>query len=182
MNAEYLQSKAHNFSYLQVMNLRPTLSSIPTLKFPTFLPSFLAAVLELERQDSTSFQPLPFHYQEVAHCLFTAGIQESLPREVFGDEHVKIRDLIGLIEKARYKKILDGLQMMQEAAAVKLNNLSAMELNTVRAFFTGSLDQFHRYSKMAEVELAPAAPQPATAQPASGTEAPQPVRQLRRGG
>ena len=153
-----------------------TLFSIPV--------SFLfVAVLDLERQDSTSFQPLPFHYQEVAHSIFTAGIKESLPREVFGDEHVKIRDLIGLIEKLRYQKILDGLQMMQEAAAVKLNNLSAMELNTVRAFFTGSLDQFHKYSKMGEGEVAPTATQaPTAAQTGSGAEAPQPVRQLRRGG
>lgn len=145
-----------------------------------------AAVLENERQDPASFQPLPYHYQEVAHCLFTAGTQESLPREVFGDDQGRIRELISLVEKTRYNKILQGLGMMQEAAAVKLNNLSAMELNSVRAFFTGSLDAFHRYSRLedATAEAIQAAAtaeqsQPSTRAPTS-EEAP-PVRRLRRG-
>jgi hypothetical protein len=64
---------------------------------------------------------------------------------------VQIRDLINLVQKTRYNKILQGLGMMQEAAAVKLNNLSAMELNAVRAFFTGALDQLHTYSRIGEV-------------------------------
>jgi hypothetical protein len=38
-------------------------------------------VLELERQDASAFQPLPFHYIEIAHFLF----QEVMAREVFGD-------------------------------------------------------------------------------------------------
>jgi hypothetical protein len=146
----------------------------------------VAAVLENERQDPASFQPLPYHYQEVAHCLFTAGTQESLPREVFGDEQGRVRDLVNLVQKTRYNKILQGLGMMQEAAAVKLNNLSAMELNSVRAFFTGALDAFHRYSRLedatAEAATAAAAAVPQQQQqqqqqPAQG----QPVRQLRRG-
>lgn len=137
-----------------------------------------AAVLELERGDPGSFQPLPFHYQEVAHCLFTAGHQESLPKEVFGDEQGRVRDLVNLVQKTRYNKILQGLGMMQEAAAVKLNNLSAMELNAVRAFFTGALDQFHLYAKMAEGE----ALQAAAARAPEPQEDQQPIRQLRRGG
>jgi GINS complex subunit 2 len=135
-------------------------------------------VLELERQDPSSFQPLPFHYQEVAHCLFTAGTQESLPREVFGDEQGRVRDLVNLVQKTRYNKILQGLGMMQEAAAVKLNNLAAMELNAVRAFFTGALDQFHRYSRIGEADEAGAGAPLAEAPPAE--EAQQPARQLRR--
>jgi len=139
-------------------------------------------VLELERQDPSSFQPLPFHYQEVAHSLFTAGTQESLPREVFGDEQARVRDLVNLVQKTRYNKILQGLGMMSEAAAVKLNNLSAMELNAVRAFFTGALDQFHRYSRMGDADTGIAAAA-ATASAAGGQQqGQQPVRQLRRGG
>lgn len=52
--------------------------------------SCFAAVLEMERNDGSGFQPLPFHYQEIAHCLFTAGTQEALPKEVFGDEQGRV--------------------------------------------------------------------------------------------
>lgn len=90
-----------------------------------------------------------------------------------------MRDLVNLVQKTRYNKILQGLGMMSEAAAVKLNNLSAMELNAVRAFFTGALDQFHRYSKMGDVDAGIA---PATVAAGGEQQAQQPVRQLRRGG
>lgn len=156
------------------------------------VPLFAAAILELERQDPSSFQPLPFHYQEIAHTLFTAGDHASLPREVFGDNHQKIRDLVNLVQKTRYNKILQGLSTMQEAAVVKVNYLSAMELNAVRSFFTGALDQFHKYGKMGDMDAAVAgvvvnaggATGTAAATAAAGEqqqpEQEQPLRQLRR--
>ena len=144
-----------------------------------------AAVLDLERQDPGSFQPLPFHYQEIAHFLFTAGTQESLPKEVFGDNQGRVRDLVNLIQKTRQNKILQGLSMMQEAAEVKLNNLSAMELNSVRCFFTGALDEFHRQSIIGQRAVAQPAQQQAAAAAAAaagvGDEEQMPARQLRRG-
>jgi len=146
------------------------------LTLPFLLPD-IVVVLDLERQDPSSFQPLPFHYQEVAYCLFTAGTQESLPKEVFGDEQGRVRDLVNLVQKTRYNKILQGLGMMQEAAAVKLNNLSAMELNSVRAFFTGALDQFYRYSRIGDDTQSVAVGQQGT-----GTDTQQPARQLRQTG
>lgn len=45
-----------------------------------------AEVLELERQDASAFQPLPFHYIEVAHFIFQSGVEDALAKEVFGDE------------------------------------------------------------------------------------------------
>ena len=51
----------------------------------------LDAVLGLERQDASAFQPLPFHYVEVAHFLFTAGTDGNLPQEVFGDDLARVR-------------------------------------------------------------------------------------------
>lgn len=111
---------------------------------------YLQTVLELERGEPGAFQPLPFHYIEIAHFLFTAGKQESLPKQVFEEKEGKVRDLINLIQKTRQGKILQGLSLMQEAAAVKLNNLSAMELNAVRSFFTGTLDSFTRHANMKE--------------------------------
>ena len=121
------------------------------IKAPEWMqPDYLQTVLDLERGDPLSFQPLPFHYQEIAQFLFTAGTQESLPRAVFEEKEGKVRDLINLIQKTRLGKILQGLSSIQEAAAVKLNNLSAMELNAVRAFFAGTLDEFTRHANMRE--------------------------------
>ena len=51
----------------------------------------LEAVLALERQDASAFQPLPFHYVELAHFLFTAGTDGNLPQEVFGDDLARVR-------------------------------------------------------------------------------------------
>lgn len=141
---------------------------------------FYAAALDQERQEPGSFQPLPFHYQEIAHFLFTAGTQESLPKEVFGDDEGRVRDLINLIQKTRHNKILQGLAMMQEVAAVRLNNLSAMELNSVRAFFTGTLDSFHRYSNIGQQHAQMAHDE--ARMPATADDSRTPARQLRRGG
>lgn len=139
----------------------------------------IAAVLELERSEPGNFQPLPFHYQEIAQFLFTAGTQESLPKEVFGDEEARVRDLVNLIQKTRQTKILQGLSLLQEAAAVKLNNLSAMELNNVRAFFTGALDEFTRHATMNDQAIVQAV---GTTQepPLTPQEEARPARQLRR--
>lgn len=51
----------------------------------------LEAVLALERQDASAFQPLPFHYIEVARFLFTAGTDGHLAQEVFGEELARVR-------------------------------------------------------------------------------------------
>ena len=58
------------------------------MRSPKPAPQYLltAEVLELERQDASAFQPLPFHYIEVAHFLLQEGVHEMLAREVFGDE------------------------------------------------------------------------------------------------
>ena len=138
-----------------------------------------AAVLELERQDPSSFQPLPFHYQELAHALFTGGVADALPREVFGDEAGRVRDLVNLVQKTRAAKVLAGLGMMTEAAAVTLNNLSAMELNSVRACFCGALDQFHRCARVAEAGAGGGGGAAEAGGEAEG-EAEKPARQLRR--
>jgi len=147
---------------------------------------YLQTVLELERGEPGAFQPLPFHYIEITHFLFTAGTQESLPKQVFEEKEGKVRDLINLIQKTRQGKILQGLSLMQEAAAVKLNNLSAMELNAVRSFFTGTLDAFTRHANMKEglgVRREVVAEDGAAGMQVDGDDgpSPSPARNLRRG-
>lgn len=147
---------------------------------------YLQTVLELERGEPGAFQPLPFHYVEITNFLFTAGTQESLPKQVFEEKEGKVRDLINLIQKTRQGKILQGLSLMQEAAAVKLNNLSAMELNAVRSFFTGTLDAFTRHANMKEglgVRREVVAEDGAAEMQVDGDDgpSPSPARNLRRG-
>ena len=48
----------------------------------------------------------------------------------------------------RWKKIDSGLKILQGPMTVKLNNLSAMECNMIRAFFQGSLDQFYKLERV----------------------------------
>ncbi|PSC71362.1 DNA replication complex GINS PSF2 [Micractinium conductrix] len=110
----------------------------------------LDAVLGLERQDASAFQPLPFHYIEVAYFLFTSGTDGNLPQEVFGDDLARVKDLVELVQKARMAKILAGLATLQGAITVKLNNLAALEINAVRPFFLGALDMFFKYQGMEE--------------------------------
>lgn len=55
-----------------------------------------------------------------------------------------------MIRKVRFNKIDSGLQILQGPMTVKLNNLSAMELNTIRPFFAGALDQFWKLAQVRE--------------------------------
>ncbi|KAL4426521.1 hypothetical protein ABPG77_008379 [Micractinium sp. CCAP 211/92] len=140
----------------------------------------LDAVLGLERQDASAFQPLPFHYIEVAHFLFTSGTDGNLPQEVFGDELARVKDLVELVQKARMNKILAGLTTLQSAMTVKLNHLAAMEINAVRPFFLGSLDMFWKFQQMEEGSIG--GTQGHGGSLASGQQRQQaPARQLRAG-
>ncbi len=91
-----------------------------------------------------------------------------------------MRDLVNLVQKTRAAKVLAGLGMMTEAAAVKLNNLSAMELNSVRAFFCGALDQFHRCARIAEAGAGGGGGGAGEAGGEGEGEGEKPARQLRR--
>lgn len=51
----------------------------------------------------------------------------------------------------RFEKIDKGLQALEGPITVKLNNVSAMECNTIRHFFQGALNQFY---KLAQVRTA----------------------------
>jgi hypothetical protein len=111
-------------------------------------PSHLKDALDAERSDAATFQPLPFHHVEIAQCLFTSGIDDALSQEVFKDNLTIVKELIGSIQKARMTKILEGLNQLNGAVTVKLNNLGSMEINSVRAFFGGALDLFYKVGMM----------------------------------
>ncbi|KAI7841936.1 hypothetical protein COHA_004463 [Chlorella ohadii] len=150
-----------------------------TIKPPAWMNvEHLDAVLGLERQDASAFQPLPFHYIEVAHFLFTSGTDGNLPQEVFGDELARVKDLVELVQKARMAKILQGLATLGGAITVKLNNLAAMEINAVRPFFLGSLDMFFQLQRIEESSIGGTQPGGSLA---PSTQQQAPARQLRQG-
>ncbi|KAK9865039.1 hypothetical protein WJX84_004805 [Apatococcus fuscideae] len=131
----------------------------------------LQGLYEQERLIAAGFQPIPYHYIEVSRLLL------MFAKDSFGNSFHRTRELVEMIRKVRFNKIDSGLQILQGPMTVKLNNLSAMELNTIRPFFAGALDQFWKLAQMEE-------PQELSLQPSAtytqGSAEP-PVRQLRRG-
>ncbi|KAK9822624.1 hypothetical protein WJX81_000075 [Elliptochloris bilobata] len=129
----------------------------------------LEAVLEGERNRPEKFQALPFHYQEVAHLLFTHA------KDSFGGDLVQVQDLVAEVARVRRNKIQAGLRELQSAlSAVKLLDLGYMEVNQIRPFFKASLDRFFRL-----LPLDPERQEAAEAEPTPGQRPP--PRQLRRG-
>ena len=59
-----------------------------------------------------------------------------------------MRDILEQVRRVRSNKIHAGLQLLVAPITVKLNNLSAMEINTIRPFFQGSLDRFYSLSQV----------------------------------
>ncbi|EFJ35524.1 hypothetical protein SELMODRAFT_80420 [Selaginella moellendorffii] len=108
----------------------------------------LTEVLEEERQQPQEFRPLPFHYIEISRLLFDHA-QDDIP------DCYLVRSLIEDIRNVRFHKIEAGLEKLSNKTfAVKLTNLSAMEVNIIRPFTVRTLqalfkhgsDEYHRHS------------------------------------
>eukprot|EP01137_Pigoraptor_chileana_P007610 Opistho-2@53415 len=95
---------------------------------------------ENEKREVGRFCSMPDHYMEVAAVLL-----ESASDEVANSDEV--RGLLQDIWDLRYAKIRRGLRDLQDSSAVKLNNLSLMEINAVRPFFVQVMNQFNAISK-----------------------------------
>lgn len=102
----------------------------------------LEDVFEQEKREAGVFQPLPPHYIEIASMLL------KYAKPTFKDELYRTKDLIDSIRKLRLHKIEEGLKALEGPITVKLNNLSCMELNIIRPFFSKALDRFFTISKM----------------------------------
>lgn len=107
----------------------------------------LEDVLAEEEAHEAIFQPLPFHYIEVAHLLLRHA------KEAFeeGDNTLyQTANLLKDIRDERFSKIDKGLKALEGPITVKLNNVSAMECNMIRHFFQGALNQFYKLAQMEE--------------------------------
>ncbi|MCL7041962.1 hypothetical protein MKW94_006858 [Papaver nudicaule] len=99
----------------------------------------LTQVLEAERDSPREFQPLPFHYVEISRLLFDHA-REDIP-----DVHM-VRTLVEDIRDVRFHKVESGFEEINTRThAVKLKNLSAMEVNIVRPFFVRALQAFYKH-------------------------------------
>ncbi|KAL7214872.1 hypothetical protein ACSBR1_027118 [Camellia fascicularis] len=98
----------------------------------------IATVLEAERDSQKTFQPLPFHFVEISRLLFDHA------RDDIADIYM-VRSLIEDIKDVRFQKIGTGLEVIsQRTAALKLEHLTAMEVNIVRPFVVRALQTFYK--------------------------------------
>ncbi|CAL9059410.1 unnamed protein product, partial [Musa banksii] len=99
----------------------------------------LMQILEAERGSPREFQPLPFHYIEISKLLFKHAHDNI--QDIY-----MVRSLIEDIRDVRFHKVESGLQTISgRTHAVKLKNLSAMEVNIVRPFMIRTLQAFYKH-------------------------------------
>jgi len=108
----------------------------------------LTQVLEAERESSREFQPLPFHYIEISKLLFDHA------RDDISDAYL-VRSLVEDIRDVRFHKVETGLETISgRTHAVKLKNLSAMEVNIVRPFMVRTLQAFYKHDSPQMIQQA----------------------------
>ncbi|XP_010558802.1 PREDICTED: DNA replication complex GINS protein PSF2 [Tarenaya hassleriana] len=100
----------------------------------------LTRILEGERESQTTFQPLPFHYVEISRLLFDHA-RDDIP------DIYMVRSLVEDIRDVRLHKLETNLGSFSGTSAVKISNLSAMEVNLVRPFVRRALEAFYKHDK-----------------------------------
>ncbi|CAK9868322.1 unnamed protein product [Sphagnum jensenii] len=99
----------------------------------------LAQVLDDEREAPREFQPLPFHYVEISRLLLDNA------REDF-ENNFMVQSLLEDIKDVRWDKVEAGLKTLSTRThAVKLKNVSAMEVNRMRNFTVRALQSFYKH-------------------------------------
>ncbi|KAH9533605.1 hypothetical protein CY35_18G061300 [Sphagnum magellanicum] len=120
----------------------------------------LAQVLDDEREAPREFQPLPFHYVEISRLLLDKLLKligclspwECLcwlfmgsAREDF-ENNFMVQSLLEDIKDVRWDKVEAGLKTLSTRThAVKLKNVSAMEVNRMRNFTVRALQSFYKH-------------------------------------
>ncbi|XP_010486970.1 PREDICTED: DNA replication complex GINS protein PSF2 [Camelina sativa] len=100
----------------------------------------LTQILEAERESQSTFQALPFSYVEIARLLFDHA-HDDIP-----DKYM-VRSLVEDIRDVRLHKLETNLGSFQGTSAVKISNVSAMEVNIVRPFVRRALEAFYKHDK-----------------------------------
>ncbi|XP_058753729.1 DNA replication complex GINS protein PSF2 [Vicia villosa] len=99
----------------------------------------LTQVLEEERDSQEMSEHLPFHYVEISRLLFDHA-RDNIP------DAYMVRSLIEDIRDVRFHKVETDLEGFNGfTIAVKIKNLSAMEVNIVRPFIGRALQAFYKH-------------------------------------
>ncbi|XP_014490995.1 DNA replication complex GINS protein PSF2 [Vigna radiata var. radiata] len=99
----------------------------------------LSKVLEEERDSQEMSDQLPFHYVEISRLLFDHA-RDNIP------DLYMVRSLIEDIRNVRFHKVETNLEEFNgRTIAVKIKNLSAMEVNIVRPFIGRALQAFYTH-------------------------------------
>ncbi|MED6178420.1 DNA replication complex GINS protein PSF2 [Stylosanthes scabra] len=99
----------------------------------------LTQVLEAERNSQEMSEQLPFHYVEISRLLFDHA-HDDIP------DAYMVRSLIEDIRDVRFHKVETDLEAFNgRTIAVKIKNLSAMEVNIVRPFIGRALQAFYKH-------------------------------------
>ena len=145
--------------------LQLRLSQRCSISPPSWLdPASLLHQLTLEKANPGSFQPLPYHYIEVAHLLLHHARDDVMQAD-------RVEEALSDLEEARRGKIHAGLMSWSamQPTTTKLNGIAAMELESIRGMALTTLKHFynmqhnqHQHSRM------PMQQQPAPAAAAGG--------------
>ncbi len=101
---------------------------------------YLKQVLESERKEDEYFEPMPFHYLEIANQLLHFAAHDF-------EQPERIKLLIEDIDNVRQAKVNVGLQVLDGASdGFQLNNISSMEVNRMRQILTNSLQKVYEIS------------------------------------
>ncbi|OMO96851.1 GINS complex, subunit Psf2 [Corchorus olitorius] len=98
----------------------------------------LTRILEGERDSQGAFQALPFHYVEISTLLFDHA-RDDIP------DMYMVRSLVEDIRDVRVHKVETSLEKFSGTSAVKIPNLSAMEVNIIRPFVGRALQAFYKH-------------------------------------
>lgn len=135
----------------------------------------LGNVLKDEKANATAWQQLPYHYIEIAKILFTVAEEDFAEFDMDVNE---IRRLVDDIRIVRFDKLEKQFKQVTGANMIRLENLCAMELNLIRPFLLGTLNQYRKLSQIGEEEPAAGGATPGMPEESPASRAP-PIRRLR---
>ena len=85
---------------------------------------------------------MPPHFQEVAALILECAAEDVPNSEA-------VRGMLADLQDVRYSKVRSGLAKAKDVYAIKVNNLSLMEISSVRPFFIESLNTFKQLTDAA---------------------------------
>ncbi|MES1919678.1 hypothetical protein MHBO_001467 [Bonamia ostreae] len=104
-----------------------------------FSEKLLVEKLQSEREKTSEFAEIHWHYIEITKILFQ-NAQDDI------ENAEKVRSLIKSIEETREEKIRLGLKAVDHSTTfIAVNNISCMELNRIRFYASKILDEFKKF-------------------------------------